>query len=391
MIYLDHNATTPVDGQVLAAMLPYFSDRPGNPSSSHGAGRVARLAVARAREQLASAIGAEPQDIIFTSGGTESIATALRSAMALQPEKPYLLVSAIEHSATWKTARAAVGPEHLLVVPVSTDGRYDLAVLEQHLAAHDGKIALASLMWANNETGGLPGLEDALPLLAAHGVPVHTDAVQAIGKVPVDVNAVPVDFLSLAGHKFQAPKGIGALWVRHGMRLHPLLLGGGQENGRRAGTENVPAIVGLGEAAALAAARLASGSIDAMRGRRNHLENALLERVPRTHRVGSAEHRTPNTTCLRFNGAPAAALLVILDVFGLACSSGSACASLSPEPSRVLLAHGLTPEQALQSLRFSLSTATTDAEIAEAITLVEKAVLRVRSSHVPSGPVVRHT
>jgi cysteine desulfurase len=379
LIYLDHNATTPVHPEVRRAMLECLDRAWANPSSGYSAARQTRVVIDGARASVADLLGATPEEIVFTSGGTEGINTAIASAVRLRSEKPLILISSIEHSACERSASDAAGEAKVLRLRVDRDGRYDLDHLESLLAEHAPRIALASLMWANNETGVLPGIEPAAAMLAEAGVALHTDAVQAAGKVPVDVRSLPADFLSISGHKLFAPKGVGALFVRNGAPFHPLIHGGGQEGGRRSGTEPAALAAALGAACQLVAGKLAAGELDRLRDRRDRFEHQLLA-LPGAHRNGHPELRTPNTCNLRFEGVPASLALVVLDDFGVCCSSGSACKARSGQPSHVLQAMGLDEPRARASFRFSLSFDTTDAELDQAVDHITETVERVRAS-----------
>ena len=379
MIYLDHNATTPVHPEVRRTMLDCLDQAWVNPSSGYSAARQTRAKIDDARTAVAGLLGATPGEIVFTSGGTESINSAIASATRLSSAKPLVLISTIEHSACERAAIDAAGEPNILRLQVDRDGIYDLDQLESILATNAPRIALASLMWANNETGVLPGIEPAAAMLAAAGVPLHTDAVQAAGKLPVDVGSLPIDFLSISGHKLNAPQGVGALFVRKGAPFHPLLHGGGQEGGRRSGTESAALASALGAACRLAAGRLAAGEIDLLRRRRDRFEEQLLA-LPGAERNGHPGQRTPNTSNVRFEGVPASLALVVLDEFGVCCSSGSACKARSGQPSHVLRAMGLDEPRARESFRFSLSVDTTDAELDRAVRHIAETVERVRAS-----------
>jgi len=366
-LYADHHATTPVAPEVLSAMEPWLAFS-GNASSVHAPGRAARRAVEEARAEVARAIGGRPEEIVFTSGGTESDNLAVRggalAARGADPSRNAVLFTAAEHPAVREAVRALV-PDGFEAVelPVDADG----LPRETALAARPGAaVALVSAILANNETGVVFG---ALPGLAARaraaGALVHTDAVQAVGKIPVDVSALGVDLLSLTAHKFGGPKGAGALWVRKGVRLLPLATGGGQEKGRRAGTENVPALVGLGTAIRLAASRLEAEAarLGALRDR---FEAGLLEAIPGLRVNGTrgpGTVRLPTATSAVFPGVPGEVLLAALDLEGIAASSGSACASGTSKPSPVLAAMGLTPDAARATLRFSFGATTRPEEI----------------------------
>ncbi len=384
-VYLDFNATTPVDPEVLDAMLPYFSADFGNPASIHTFGQKARSAVEKAREQVAALIGARPQEIVFTSGGTESdnhaifgIATrsvnSLTSAIS-STSSPHIITTAVEHEAVLNTCQAlekqGVAVTYL---PVTHDGRIELEKLR---VAIRPETVLITIMHANNELGTLQPLEQIGRIAAEADVYFHTDAVQSIGKIPVDVNPLQVDLLSLSGHKIYAPKGIGALYVRGGTHLRQLLYGGHHQRGFRPGTENVAGIVGLGKAAELAGKSLAT---DAARlvALRDNLEHGLLRRVPQSRVNAGSAPRTPNTTNILFPGVEGEALLISLDLKGLAVSTGAACSSGAVEPSHVLTAIALAPEDARASLRFSLGRHTTPAEIAFALEVVPSSVAQLR-------------
>jgi len=375
-IYLDHNATTPLDALVLEAMLPVLREGFGNASSLHWFGQRARAAIDQARGEVAGLIGAAPAEIVFTGGGTEADNLALRGVVAAAREpRRKVVFSAVEHHAIVHTARA-LGEEGVPVqaVRVGTDGRLDLDDLR---AKVDETTALVAVMLANNETGLIQPLAEVARLAHEKGALVHCDAVQAVGKVPVDVGALGVDLLALSAHKIYGPQGVGALFVRRGSRMKPLLRGGSQERNRRAGTENVAGIVGLGRAAALAAARLAAEGprLSALRDR---LEARLLA-VPGARRNGEGP-RVPNTANVSFERTEAESLLLALDLEGLAVSTGAACAAGAMEPSHVLKAMGLPPERVQGSVRFSLGRGNTEAEIDRAGDLVAAAVERQRSA-----------
>ena len=375
-VYLDHNATTPVEPEVLEAMLPYFSADFGNAASIHSPGQRAHAAVETAREQVAALLGARPQEVVFTSGGTESdnhaIFGMVRNGVA--PAK-HVITTQIEHEAVLNTCQALEkeGTE-VTYLAVDSNGLVDL---DQLRAAIRPQTALITVMHANNETGTVQALPEIGKIAAERDVYFHSDAVQSAGKIPIDVNALAVDLLSVSGHKFYAPKGAGALYVRGGTRLRQLLYGGHHQRGFRPGTENVPGIVGLGKAAALAQARM---SEDAARiaSLRDELERGLLEKVPHTRANASAAPRTPNTSNITFSGIEGEALIIALDLKGLACSTGAACSSGAVEPSHVLTAIGLPPDEARASIRFSLGRHTTPADIEFALAAVPAAVAQLR-------------
>jgi cysteine desulfurase len=392
-VYLDHNATTPVDPEVLDAMLPYFSGEYGNASSIHSFGQKARSAVETSRELVAALIGARPQEIIFTSGGTEadnhaifgtaeaaiSFSTGARATGAggADPFPPHIITTAIEHEAVLNTCQA-LEKRGLFVtyLAVDRDGRIDLEALRGSMREHP-ETTLITVMHANNELGTVQPLEEIGGIASEADVYFHTDAVQSAGKIPIDVNALKLDLLSLSGHKLYAPKGIGALYIRGGTRLRQLLYGGHHQRGFRPGTENVAAIVGLGKAAQIAKATLAQ---DAKRvaALRDTLEHALVQRVPDARINGAGAPRTPNTANITFPGIEGEALVIALDLKGLACSTGAACSSGAVEPSHVLTAIGLPADQARASLRFSLGRHTTAEDVDFALQVVPAAVAQLR-------------
>lgn len=374
MIYLDNNATTPIDPRVREAMLPFLGEAFGNPSSPHAAGRVAREAVEKARQQVAALLGAVADSVVFTGGGTESITTAIRGALSAQPEKRHIITSSIEHSAT-KNLCEQLEREGCRVTWLRVDagGRPDLA---EYAAALRQDTALVSVIWANNETGVLFPVEEMARMADERRVVFHADAVQAAGKIPIDLARVPVHLLSLAAHKFHGPKGAGALFVRSGLGLPPLLRGGGQESGRRAGTENVPGIVGLGVAAELALAALPV-EMPRVAALRDEFESGVRTLFPEARFHGNPEHRLPNTTNFALPGRDAQGLLAGLDRLGVACSIGSACTSGEVDASHVLRAMGVGDDEARSSLRFSFSRMNTAAELPVALAALEQAAARL--------------
>jgi cysteine desulfurase len=375
--YFDNNATTCVAPEVLEAMLPLLTQWWGNPSSPYRLGREVARQVTRAREQVAALVNADPDEIVFTSCGTESINAALQSALRVAPDKRHVLTTAVEHSATVKCCAALEQRGYAVTyLPVGSDGMLDLAQLE---AAMRPDTALVSVMWANNETGLLFPIPEIAARCRRRGVPLHTDAVQAPGKIALDVKAVEVDFLSLSAHKLYAPKGVGALYLRRKSPFRPYLLGGHQEAGRRAGTENAAGIVAFGRAAQLALAQLASESVR-LTALRDRLEQELLERVPGTVRNGAPQPRLPNTTNLAFLGVEAEAVLLLLDRIGVCASSGSACTTGSLVPSHVLTALGLGTERARGSLRLSLGRYTTEEDVDYLLTHLPRIIARLREA-----------
>lgn len=382
-IYLDANATTPVAPEVLDAMLPYFAERFGNPSSAHQGGQSTRAAVERARGSLAELLHCTAMEIVFTSGGTEGDNLAL--AGVLQPfldrnERVHLVTSAMEHHAVLHAAEALErrGVEVTYLAP-GRDGVLRPEALETALQPH---TRLVSIMLANNETGVIQPVGKLARLTKARGIPFHTDAVQAVGKLALDLSGEfkNVDLLTLSGHKMYAPQGTGALFVRKGLSLAPLFHGGPHERQRRAGTENVPGIVGLGTAARVANAWLTAGGVEDMRRRRDRLEAGLLTAIPEAVLNAAEAPRIANTVNLRLNGVDAERLLIALDLQGISASFGAACQSGATEPSHVLLAMGLTAAEARSSLRLSLSRFTTDAEVDRVLQIFPAVVARMRKA-----------
>jgi len=376
LVYLDNNATTRVAPEVRDAMLPFFDELWGNPSSMHAFGGRVMRHVEEARAKVAALIGADPSEIVFTSCGTESNNAAIYGAAEILGPRARLVTSRVEHP-------AVLGPcrhfrEHgsaVIELPVDGVGQLDLAALREALF---GGNCLVSAMWANNETGTIFPIAEIAGLVKSAGGVFHTDAVQAVGKVPVDVGRIPVDLLSLSGHKLHAPKGIGALYIRRGTRLKTYMIGGHQEHGRRGGTENVPYIVGLGKAAELAAA-----SLDEERVRvaalRDRLEAGLLATCPDARVNGDTRHRLPNTLNISFEFIEGEAILYHLSDQGICASSGSACSSGSLEPSHVIRAMGVPFTAVHGSIRFSLSRYTTDADIDAVLARVPPVVARLRA------------
>lgn len=379
-IYLDSNATTQVHPEVVEVMLPFLTENWYNPSSGYSAGQSVKSAINKAREQVAALIGAKPSEIVFTGCGTESNNMALKSLARLVGRKKSKVVTCeIEHSAVLRPIEAmkAVGFD-VERVGVDEVGRLKL---EQFQAVVDSeKPGFCSLMWANNETGVVQPIDEACQIAKAAGWHVHSDAIQAVGKVPINVATVPVDFLSISGHKFHAPKGVGALFVRENAEFEPMIRGGGQEAGRRSGTENVPYIVGLGKAAELMRLRLEKDVHAGVTNLRDQLEAGLADKLTGVQFNGSPEHRTGNVAHVSFNGCTASQLLPILDQNGLQCSAGSACMTGKAQPSHVQKAMGFSDERAFSSLRLSLSIFTTPEEIDAAIGQIVKAVSQVRGN-----------
>jgi cysteine desulfurase len=398
-VYLDNSATTAMAAEVIEAMSPYFSDEMGNAQSVHSFGQRAKAAVEKARREVAALINAAPAEIVFVSGGTEADNLAVRGiAEAQRDYGRHIITTKIEHPAVLATCESLEGAGYRVTyLPVSRSGLVSIRDVRQ--AISDDTV-LISVMLANNETGTIQPIEEIAGVVAearARGLDhlhFHTDAVQAVGKISVDVNRLGVDLLSLSGHKIHGPKGIGALYVRKGTRLTKLLYGGHHERDRRAGTENVPGIVGLGRASELARTQL-DARMSRMRQLRDYLEQELISRFPDVRVNGDRQQRVPNVSNVSFGGIDGESLLIALDLKGIAVSTGSACASGSLEPSHVLQALGLTRDEVRGSLRFSLGAYTTREEIDYAVSVLAQTVARLREmipadepESVESGSVV---
>lgn len=376
-IYLDNNATTRVHPEAVAAMLPFFTEHFGNASSIHAFGAEVGGAIKAARREVQALIGAKhDSEVIFTSGGTESNTTALRSALAADPERTEIITSTVEHPAILATVEWMEKHEGVTVhrIPVDKQGRLDI---DAYRTALGPKTALVSFMWANNETGTIFPVEGLAELAHKAGALFHTDAVQAVGKVPVNLDGSDIDMLSLSGHKLHGPKGIGALYVRRGIRFRPLIRGGHQERGRRAGTENAPAIIGLGRAAAIARATLAE-DMARMKVLRDRLEAGLVARIGHCFVTGDVRDRLPNTSTIAFEFIEGEAILLFLNREGIAASSGSACTSGSLEPSHVMRAMDIPFTAAHGAIRFSLGRETTDAEVDRVLAVMPAIIDRLR-------------
>ncbi|MBK3778342.1 cysteine desulfurase NifS [Azospirillum sp. YIM DDC1] len=377
-IYLDNNATTRVDPEVLAEMLPLFTEQFGNPSSMHGFGAAVGGKIEWARKQVQALLGAaHDSEIVFTSGGTESDNTAILSVLEAYPKKRSIVTSVVEHPAVLALCDYLEKKRGYTVHRIGVDNRGNLD-LDAYKAALSPDVAIVSIMWANNETGTIFPIEELAQLAKAVGAVFHTDAVQAVGKIPMTLANSAVDMLSLSGHKLHAPKGIGALYVKRGLRFRPMLRGGHQERSRRAGTENAPGIVGLGAAAQLALLHMTDENTR-VKALRDKLEQAILAAVPNCFVTGNPANRLPNTCNVAFEYIEGEAILLLLNEAGIAASSGSACTSGSLEPSHVMRAMGVPYTAAHGATRFSLSRETTEEEIDRVIAVVPGIIAKLRS------------
>ena len=374
-IYLDNNATTKVADEVLEAMLPYFNQLYGNPSSMHTFGGQVGQRIRDAREQVAALLGALPEEIVFTSCGTESDNAAIHSALATRPDKKHIVISRVEHPAI-RALCTHLGTQGYKIteLPVNKNGILDLENLEKSLTPD---TAIVSLMWANNETGVIFPVEEAARMTHDRGILFHTDAVQATGKIPINMKNNVIDMLSISGHKLHAPKGIGVLYIRRGTKFSPFLIGGHQEKGRRGGTENTAEIIGLGKACELAAKNISTENIR-VKQLRDKLEQALLKAIPQSRVNGDIQNRLPNTTNISFEYVEGEAILLLMNELGICASSGSACTSGSLQPSHVLRAMGVPFTMAHGSIRFSLSVYNTEEEIDFVIEKMPAIIERLR-------------
>lgn len=376
MIYFDNNASTMLDPQVLEAMLPYLRDQYANPSSVHFFGQQSKYAIETAREQVAAAIGTRPRQVVFTGGGTEANVLAIRGTLANSPGKRHIVTTQVEHDSVLRLAEQLETEGYRVTrLGVDRQGLLDPAEFE---AALTEDTALASIMHANNETGVIFPIERLAEIASARGVPLHTDATQSIGKLPIDVSSLPVSLLTMAAHKFHGPKGVGVLYIRRGLHLRPQLAGGHQERDLRGGTENVPGIVGTGEALRLAV-ELLPDEDTRVRALRDRLEQGVLGTVAGSHLIGDHQHRLPNTANIAFEALGAEAILMLLSNEGICASSGAACASGSLDPSHVLQAMQVPGQISHGAIRFSLSRFNTDAEVEEALAVVPRVIAKLRS------------
>jgi cysteine desulfurase len=377
-VYLDNNATTPCSPDVVAEMLPYFTEQFGNPSSIHAIGSGVAPSIRAARERVQALLGAEhDSEIVFTSGGTESDSTAIFSALRSLPDRREIVISAVEHHAVLSVCEHLAKHEgyKLHVIPVDAQGRLDLKAYEQALSE---KVALVSIMWANNETGTIFPIEHLAQMAKPFGILFHTDGVQAVGKIPLRLSNSAVDMLSLSGHKFHGPKGVGALYVKRGAKFRPLFRGGHQERGRRAGTENTTGIIGLGKAAELALAGIKDENTR-VRALRDRLERELVARIPNAIVTGDVSQRLPNTTTIAFEFVEGEAILLMLSRAGIAASSGSACTSGSLEPSHVMRAMGVPFTAAHGATRFSFSRENGEQDVDRVIEALPGIIERLRA------------
>ena len=376
VIYVDNNATTMVAPEVLDVMLPYFSTYYGNPSSMHSFGGEVAAKLSAARENVARLIGAAPEEIIFTSCGTESDSTAIRAAIESQPDKKHIVTSRVEHPAV-KNLYESLSKKgyRTTFVPVDNHGNLDIDYLYDSLG---DDTAIVSIMWGNNETGVIFPIDEISQQVKSRGIVFHTDAVQVVGKIPIDVSKTAVDMLSLSGHKFHSPKGIGSLYIRKGTRFSPFLIGGHQEKGRRGGTENTASIIGMGKAAELAAQHLKADGYKPISRLRDKLERNLLETIPHAMVNGDPKNRLPNTSSIAFEYVEGEAILLMMNEYGICASSGSACTSGSLEPSHVLRAMGVPFTAAHGSIRFSLSRYNTEDEIDKILEVLPPIIGRLR-------------
>jgi cysteine desulfurase len=388
--YFDNNATTRVAPEVVDAMLPFLRDHWGNPSSAYGFGHDVAGHLDEARAKVAALLNADPREIIFTSCGTESNNSAIHSALVTHPQKRHVLTTAVEHSANIKFCDFLQKHGYLVTfLPVESDGTLDLHLLEKAIRPD---TAIVSVMWANNETGVIFPIEEIAAICRSKGALFHTDAVQTPGKLKIDVAELGVDMLSLSAHKLHAPKGIGLLYVKRRTKYHPYVIGGGQERGRRGGTENVPHIVAFGRAAELAMATLEDENTR-VRALRDKLEHGILTGIEGATRNGAKEPRLPNTSNIAFNRVEAEGVLMLLDQAGICVSSGSACTTGSLDPSHVLMAMGCSVERARGSVRFSLGIYNTQEEVDYVLKHLPGVIAKLRGNEAtaePNPPQARH-
>lgn len=375
IIYFDNNATTCVAPEVYQEMIPYLTEFYGNPSSIHRFGGQLAAKIEDARGKLATLLGAQNSEVIFTSCGTESDSSAILSALSICPKRRKVVMSKVEHPAVLNLGRDLERRGYKVsLIPVDAKGRLDMERAREMI---DTETAVVSVMWANNETGNIYPVAELGELAHKAGALFHTDAVQAVGKIPMDLAELPIDMLSLSGHKFHAPKGVGALYVKRGVRFHPFVIGGHQERGRRAGTENLASVIGLGKAAELALAGIEEENTR-VKALRDRLEQSVLETIPAVRINGDPEHRLPNTANISFEYIEGESILMLLDMHNICASSGSACTTGSLEPSHVLRAMGVPYTAAHGSIRFSFSRYNTDEEVDKVLEVLPPVIARLR-------------
>ena len=375
IIYFDNNATTCVAPEVYQEMIPYLTEFYGNPSSIHRFGGQLAAKIEDARGKLAALLGAQNSEVIFTSCGTESDSSAILSALSICPKRRKVVMSKVEHPAVLNLGRDLERRGYKVsLIPVDAKGRLDMERAREMI---DTETAVVSVMWANNETGNIYPVAELGELAHKAGALFHTDAVQAVGKIPMDLAELPIDMLSLSGHKFHAPKGVGALYVKRGVRFHPFVIGGHQERGRRAGTENLASVIGLGKAAELALAGIEEENTR-VKALRDRLEQSVLETIPAVRINGDPDHRLPNTANISFEYIEGESILMLLDMHNICASSGSACTTGSLEPSHVLRAMGVPYTAAHGSIRFSFSRYNTDEEVDKVLEVLPPVIARLR-------------
>jgi cysteine desulfurase len=375
LVYLDNNATTQVDPAVVSEMLPFLTEFFGNPSAAYAFGKQVGKAVEKARERVVALLGCEPREIVFTSCGSESNNAAINSALLMDRDRQHVITTRVEHSAITKHCEALAKRGYEITwLGVDGEGRLDLAELERAIRPD---TAIVSTMWANNETGVLFPVAEIAEIVHRKKTLFHCDAVQAVGKIPIDLAKTRINFLSLSGHKLHCPKGVGALYVNHRTKFNPFLIGGGQENGKRAGTENVASIVALGKACELAGEFMEHEN-SAVRALRDDFENAVLAQIPDCRVNGDREHRLPNTTSIAFDGIESEGVLAMLDKYHICCSAGSACTTGSVHPSHVLKAMGFSNERARGSLRFSFSRLNSTLDVERALAVLPEIIAKLR-------------
>jgi len=375
LIYLDNNATTQIDPAVVSEMMPFLTEFYGNPSSAYTFGSRVAKSVLKARQRVATLLGCEPEEILFTSCGTESNNSAITSALSMDPDRQHVITTRVEHSAITKHCEtlAKRGTE-ITWLGVDSNGHIDMAELEKAIRPD---TAIVSIMWANNETGVLNPIPEIAALCHRKKTLFHTDAVQAVGKIPINLSEVPINFLSVSGHKLHCPKGVGVLYVSKRTKFHPFMIGGSQENHRRAGTENVASIVALGKACELAGDFMEHENSE-VRALRDEFEAAVLKLIPGAKVNGDPINRLPNTTSITFEGIDSEAVLLVLDKYRICCSAGSACTTGSLHPSHVLKAMGFSTERARSSLRFSFSRFNSKLDVEHALDVLPQVIAKLR-------------